>query len=80
MITEGSRVNSEEVEYETSPKQVLTHVALCGLEETQTRFSIGSPEEYVHGHTLSIMLTQKMVLDKKPAHGPSPGPRTRCYS
>ena len=43
-------------------KTVLTHVALCGLEaqETQqtTRFLIGSPEEYVHGHTLSIVLTQ----------------------
>ena len=24
----------------------------------QTRVLIGSPEEYVHGHTLSIMLTQ----------------------
>ena len=37
------------------------HVALvlCGLEETQqARFLIGPPEEYVHGHTLSIMLTQ----------------------
>ena len=41
-------------------KTVLTHVALCGLEETQqqTRFLIGPPEEYVRGHTLSIMLTQ----------------------
>ena len=45
-------------------KTVLTHVAraLRGLEETQqikqTRFLIGPPEEYVHGHTPSIMLTQ----------------------
>ena len=32
---------------------------LCGLEETQqTRVLIGPPEEYVHGHTLPIMLTQ----------------------
>ena len=27
-------VNCEEAEYKTSPKQVLTRVALCGLEET----------------------------------------------
>ena len=48
------------------PKQVLTHVALCGLEHRQqtTRFLIGSPEEYVHGHTLSIMLTQKRDTSK----------------
>ena len=34
------------------------HVALCGLEhrQTTTRFLIGPPEEYIHGHTLSIML------------------------
>ena len=38
---------------------MLTHVARCGLEETHTsRLLIGSPEEYVHGHTLPIMLTQ----------------------
>ena len=41
------------------PKEVLAHVALCGLEHRQqTRFLIGSPEKYVDGHTLSIMLTQ----------------------
>ena len=40
-------------------KTILTHVALGGLEETQTtRFLIGLPEEYAHGHTLPIMLTQ----------------------
>ena len=35
-------------------------MALCGLEHRQqtARFFIGSPEEYVHGHALSIMLTQ----------------------
>ena len=47
--------------YQNLPKQVLTHVALCGLEHRQTtRLLIGSPEEYVHGRTLSIicMLTQ----------------------
>ena len=59
-------VNSEEAPYETSPKQVLTHVALCacGLEHRQTtaRLLIGLPEEYVHGHTLPTMLTQVMTL------------------
>ena len=50
------------------PKEdlVLTHVALCGLEETQQTDKIfnrlGSPEEYVQGRTLSIMLMQ-MILD-----------------
>ena len=50
----GVVVNSEEVEYYTSPRQVLTHVALCGLEhrQTTTRVLIGSPEEYVRGHTV----------------------------
>ena len=28
-------VNSEEAKYQTQPKQVLAHVALCGLEGTQ---------------------------------------------
>ena len=58
-------VNSEEAEYYIPPRQVLTHVALCGLEQRQTaRFVIGSPEEYVHGHTctLPIMLTQVVSL------------------
>ena len=32
--------------------------ARCGLEYRQTRVLIGPPEEYVHGHTLPIMLTQ----------------------
>ena len=56
----GAVTNSEKVEYETSTKQVLTQVALCGLEhrQQQTRVLIGTPEEYVHGHTLSIMLMQ----------------------
>ena len=44
-------------------------MALCGLEETQTnkqtnkqtRVLIGPPEEYVHGHTLPIMLTQIII-------------------
>ena len=32
-------------------------MALCGLQETQTtRILLGSPEEYVHGRTLPIML------------------------
>ena len=39
-------------------------MALYGLEETQqtTRFLIGPPEAYVHGHTLSTMLTQIMQI------------------
>ena len=44
---------------------MLTHVARCGLEEkqqTNSKTLIGPPEEYVHEHTLSIMLTQIMSI------------------
>ena len=37
----------------------------------QTRVLIGSPEEYVHGHTLSIMLTQINMEDQIVAPWPS---------
>ena len=57
----------EEAEYETPPKQVLTLVALelCGLEHAQrqqTRFLIGPPEEYVHGHTAYHADAEQMKL------------------
>ena len=34
------------------------HSVGSSTDKQQTRFLIGPPEEYVHGHTLSIMLTQ----------------------
>ena len=43
----------------------MTHAALCGLEYRQTNKIFNrSPEEYVHGHTLSIMLTQITVYSE----------------
>ena len=46
-------VNSEQVEYRTPPKLVFTHVALCGLEETQTDNKIFNrpPEGYIRSRT-----------------------------
>ena len=41
------------------PSGARAHAARRGLEETQTeRHPVRPPAEYVHGHTLPIMLTQ----------------------
>ena len=74
--------NSEEAEYHISPKQVLAHVALCGLDREETctqtnsklkifnRAPRGSPE-YVHGRrrTLPIMLAHIMIGDTSAGAG-----------
>ena len=63
--------NSEEMEYQTPPKQVSTHVALCGLKETQQqpRFFIGigpGPQRNTDTRALqlSIMRMLTQIIDR----------------
>ena len=54
-LRRGGILNFTKTSFEPS-----THVALCGFEhrQQQTRVVIGPPGQYVHGHTLRIMLAR----------------------